>query len=296
MNTILLTRSKEENANLIIKLKPYNFNFVHCTLIDYKLNNHSVKLHRNHLYHHHITDNMLSDRYDTFIITSKYAASIVAEYYNGLLSKHNMAEKFLGVRFYKKRSIVNLCEHFLGSNDEKIACQMKFQKKSNVDNDVIFWVVGNQSASILKQAGLKIAYIASDVEDLIKHFPKELYSSTIYFSGDKITKDLPHEIKRCIVYQVSYCETLTSEQINAISNGVNYILLYSKNCARALVKLFKHYNLLKILENATIITISSNIASELKQYCNNTISCDNGKHEQIIELLINHAKKISKEP
>ena len=49
-----------------------------------------------------------------------------------LLSKLNMVEEFLGIRFYKKRSVVDLHEHFLGSNDDKITNQMKFPKKSIV--------------------------------------------------------------------------------------------------------------------------------------------------------------------
>ncbi len=32
---------------------------------------------------------------------------------NRLLSKLNMVEEFLGIRFYKKRSVVDLHEHFL---------------------------------------------------------------------------------------------------------------------------------------------------------------------------------------
>ncbi len=51
--------------------------------------------------------------------------------YNRLLSKLNMVEEFLGIRFYKKRSVVDLHEHFLGSNDDKITHQIKFRKKSN---------------------------------------------------------------------------------------------------------------------------------------------------------------------
>jgi hypothetical protein len=47
-----------------------------------------------------------------------------------LLSKLNMVEEFLGIRFYKKRSVVDLHEHFLGSNDNKITHQMTFRKKS----------------------------------------------------------------------------------------------------------------------------------------------------------------------
>jgi hypothetical protein len=42
-----------------------------------------------------------------------------------------MVEEFLGIRFYKKRSVVDLHEHFLGSNDNKITHQMTFRKKSN---------------------------------------------------------------------------------------------------------------------------------------------------------------------
>ncbi len=41
-----------------------------------------------------------------------------------------MVKEFLGIRFYKKRSVVDLHEHFLGSNDDKITHQMKFRKKS----------------------------------------------------------------------------------------------------------------------------------------------------------------------
>ena len=49
-----------------------------------------------------------------------------------------MVEEFLGIRFYKKRSVVDLHEHFLGSNDDKITHQIKFRKKSILSNSIIF--------------------------------------------------------------------------------------------------------------------------------------------------------------
>lgn len=152
------------------------------------------------------------------------------------------------------------------------------------------WVVGSKSAEILRSAGFIVKYIAETVEDLLANLPPNIYNRAIYLSSNEITTALPPAIRRQIIYKVKYLDSLKLEQLEAINKGLDYILLYSKNCARTLLKLFKQYNLLKLMENTILITVSLKVAKEVKTYFKNVVYCDGDQYNKIKELLINYAK------
>ena len=230
MTTILLTRSVQENEELIQVLNQYNFRVISCPLLEYKNLEFDFS-------------NIL-ENYSNIIITSKYAAKLLllaSTQYNSKATNHNA------------------------------------------------WVVGEISSALLKEAGFKIKYTAKDAQDLIKNLPINIYNTTIYLSANEITKNLPKEIKRQIIYEVNYSNTLQEDNIQDINNGVDYTLLYSLNCAKTLVRLLFKYDLLKKLENTMIIAISLRVANIMKQHFKNVIYAKK-KQTAMVELLTQDAK------
>lgn len=150
------------------------------------------------------------------------------------------------------------------------------------------WVVGNKSQSILQNSRFKICYVAKNVQDLINNLPNKLYQQTIYLSSNEITQDLPNIIKREIIYQVNYKEYIY--EIDRLKTGIDYILLYSQNCASTLLRLLINNNLLSLLSNTTIIAISAKVADIVRPITKNIFYCDSNKPEQMLELLMCHAK------
>jgi uroporphyrinogen-III synthase len=148
------------------------------------------------------------------------------------------------------------------------------------------WVVGEVSASILKQHGLIVRYVAKNVEDLISNLPKSAYCDSVYLSGDHITRMLPEAIKRYIMYRISYRDEFSSVLKDRINNGIDYLLLYSINCAKTIINLFSKYNLIETLKNIVVVTISVMVANLIKHYCKKIIYCNNGQYNQMLELLI----------
>lgn len=128
------------------------------------------------------------------------------------------------------------------------------------------WVVGKASAKILSDKGYNISFCGDTALSVRQNIPEDVYKDTIYLSGDQITIDMPKLVKRHIVYKVSYLQSLTNEQIEEIKKGLDYVLLYSTNCAKTLAKLLYENNLLKFLAKTTIIVISSKVGASVSSY------------------------------
>ncbi len=147
------------------------------------------------------------------------------------------------------------------------------------------WVVGAKSAQILESKGYKIRSFAKDALTLKHQIPVEIYENTIYLSSDKITVNMPMHITRQIFYNVSYLESLSKEQILRYKQGVDYILLYSENCAKTLVKLLLESDLLNYLESTTILAISSKVEKVMKHHFRNRVVCSGA------DLILEYLKK-----
>ncbi|MDR0329561.1 MAG: uroporphyrinogen-III synthase [Rickettsia sp.] len=150
------------------------------------------------------------------------------------------------------------------------------------------WVVGNSSKLILEQRNFVVRYVATNIQDLLENIPQEIYEQTIYLSSNEITQDLPQKIKRHIIYQVKYATQLY--QIAEIEKGINFILLYSQNTTKTFIELLIKNNLLKLLDNSLVITISEKVANIIRYFAKNVVYCDNGQPQQMLELLIDNAK------
>jgi uroporphyrinogen-III synthase len=152
-----------------------------------------------------------------------------------------------------------------------------------------FWVVGENSKLILLKHKANLTYATKNVADLSSHLPKTALDKFIYLSGSEITMELP--VKREIVYNVKYTKHLPTDVLDLFDKGIDYIMLYSQNCAKTLVDLLVRYELLKKLENTTVIAISSKVASRLNGYCNRIICCDDDHYDtnKMVKILIDDA-------
>ncbi|BFD45863.1 MAG: palindromic element RPE1 domain-containing protein [Rickettsia endosymbiont of Sergentomyia squamirostris] len=150
------------------------------------------------------------------------------------------------------------------------------------------WIVGNSSKLILEQRNFVVRYVATNIQDLLENIPQEIYEQTIYLSSNEITQDLPQKITRHIIYQVQYATQLY--QIAEIEKGINFILLYSQNSTKTFIELLIKNNLLKLLDNSLVITISEKVANIIRYFAKNVVYCDNGQPQQMLELLIYNAK------
>lgn len=152
------------------------------------------------------------------------------------------------------------------------------------------WVVGDKSREILINKGFTIAYAGKNVDDLMQHFPDDLYEQAIYLSSNEITKDLPDKIKRYIIYNVEYLNELPLSVVKELKNPVDFILLYSQNSAKTLLKLLSENNLLEYLQNSLVIAISLKVANIVRPFFKNVVYCDDQNPNDLIKLLFENAK------
>lgn len=138
------------------------------------------------------------------------------------------------------------------------------------DKDKNAWVVGNSSADILRKKNYNIKYVAGSAAELKEALPKSIYPKAIYLKGNFITIDMPPEVETLEVYKVRYKDSVSEKEISMLKNGVDFILLYSENCAKTLVKLIVGNDLLKYVENSVIIAISSKVEAVVKEYFKRT--------------------------
>ncbi|WP_341786703.1 palindromic element RPE5 domain-containing protein [Rickettsia endosymbiont of Cantharis rufa] len=263
MKSVLLTRNIEENNETIKEISKYNLDlrYIHCSLIKYETLDFNINI---------------LDNYLNVIITSKYAASILADYtadtskaYSQISGEPAQVVKIREHRRVPKFDVPNL----------------EASRVYNLKQDI--WVVGNKSKQLL---GKKVAYVAKNVEDLIKHFPPDLYEQTIYLSSNEITKDLPNKIARHIIYNVEYLNELPLSIIKEFKSDIDFVLLYSQNSATTLVRLLLQNNLLEYLQGSLVIAISLKVANIVRPFIKNVIYCDYQNPNDIIKLLSENAK------
>lgn len=227
MKSVLLTRSVEDNHRIIQQIKKYDFNYIHCPLIEYKKLNISPKI-------------LIG--YSNIIITSKYAAKILKSW---------------------QPAIVNL--------------------------DFDIWVVGEISKNILENIpSFKIIKSAKNIDDLISHFPTNQYKQTIYLSSNEITHELPPQITKQIIYQVRYLDILP--KFKDLNQPIDYILLYSQNTAKTLVKLLLKNNSSISIQNSIVVAISLKVANIIRPFVKNVVYCEKENQNSVINLLLDNAK------
>ncbi len=135
------------------------------------------------------------------------------------------------------------------------------------------WVVGSASSEILKQKNYNIQYVAYSATELKDHLPTNIYDNMIYLSGNIISVEMPTNIKKIIIYKILYKDYLSNSEIKILKKGLDYILLYSENCAKTLINLMIKNDLLKYIENAVIIAISFKVEKVVRGYFKEIVTC-----------------------
>jgi uroporphyrinogen-III synthase len=149
-------------------------------------------------------------------------------------------------------------------------------------------VVGEISAGILKEKGYIIRQIADSANDLKNQIPAGLYHQMVYLSANIISTPMPGKIDRRILYNVIYRDSLPTNINARLQKGIDFIPLYSENCAKTLIKLLLENNLLKYLENTVVIGISSKVEQVIKPYVSHRIACKTPS--EMIQILKTYAK------
>jgi uroporphyrinogen-III synthase len=166
----------------------------------------------------------------------------------------------------------------------------------NVANPVECWVVGEESASILrKNKNITITGLARNLKHLMEAISlvqedeaEEFFGGSIYLSGDIITQELPRHIKRDIIYETRYIKTIPEETIEAIKkDAINYIMVFSKNSAINLIETLTQHDLLKHLKHSTVIGISREVAILFSDICQKILYSEDATFSQMLELLDN---------
>lgn len=157
------------------------------------------------------------------------------------------------------------------------------------------WVVGEKSASILKVKNYDIAFIAKDASELLLSMPRHIFTKMLYLSGNIITRQLPKEIKRIIIYKTHYLQSLSDEYIEFFNREkIDYIFLYSRIAVDVLINLLRKKNALDLLNEAIVIAISRNVASNCNYNFKRVHYVKNNNSEAMIKLLIEYSNGITK--
>lgn len=127
------------------------------------------------------------------------------------------------------------------------------------------WIVGESSINSLK--GLKNKNIKTFLDfGALENFLKDREGEFLYLSSDFISKEPPKNFRRLIAYKTLYSSEISDRALAELSGGVDYICLYSANCAKVFINLLKKYDLLGKLENSYIIALSYRIAEIVEPY------------------------------
>lgn len=157
------------------------------------------------------------------------------------------------------------------------------------------WVVGQESAAILEaNPCIKITGVAKDLKALkaiISMIPEEeaaeFFASSLYLSGNIVTHDLPDYIKRDIIYEVFYADEIPEDAVSTIKNGeIEYIMAFSKNSAKNLIKLLGSYKLLPYIRHSAVIGISQEVAELFDGICSKSLHSESPNFSDMIKRLV----------
>ncbi|MEY3196856.1 MAG: hypothetical protein RLZZ59_222 [Pseudomonadota bacterium] len=189
------------------------------------------------------------------------------------------------------------CDFSSFADVRDIIITSKFSAKLIAENymfEVEAWVVGEESAKILtSNPKIKLNYVAESVTDLIDNYVHRGHHSEriMYFSGSSITMDIPFST-RYILYKSNYTDSIPEDVISAIDNGIiDIIMLYSKNCATNLLKLFIDYGLSDRLEKVVVVAISEEVGRVMSSYVGDVLVPEHHNSEEMLKMVEDYAKR-----
>ena len=274
MKSILLTRSFEGNRETIEEISRLNlnFNYIHCPLIKYKTLDFDTDI--------------LKD-YSNIIITSKYVANILANYdlkhdiwVVGTKSKQLLNNKNLKVA-YTANNVQDLIKHF-----PAYLYEQAIYLSSNE-------ITRNLPAKIKRHIIYNVEYLDEMPSSITKEFKNNfrLFSKLPYKQG------FEKDAKCRTTAYIDIIEDLSAEstyklplEVEIRKRSIDFILLYSQNSAKTLVKLLLQNNLLEYLQDSLVVAISLEVANIVRSFIKNVIYCDDQNPTNIIKLLSENAK------
>jgi uroporphyrinogen-III synthase len=186
-------------------------------------------------------------KYSEIIITSKYAARLIA------------------------LAISNLFTN----------CDRSFWIVGEASSRIIYDAVKR----ILKQPNMTTVQDISTLISRLKNLETR-YDRMLYLSGDKISRNLPSFINRTIIYRTEYRTDMSETEKDQLNVAPDYALLYSSNAARALLNILDKYDLLYLLKSSTLICISEKVSKLLELYAGRTLYPSIPKHQEVLKLLL----------
>lgn len=126
------------------------------------------------------------------------------------------------------------------------------------------YVVGVESAKILKNSGFFICEYFSSASELREYFSKNTEDNLIYLRGKIVTYDLSNITKSEIIYETSYLKELPSNLLSLIiDNKLSHIFLYSERSAVKFLDLIIKNNLEKNFFSSKFFCLSQKISNKI---------------------------------
>ena len=160
----------------------------------------------------------------------------------------------------------------------KIVSSKQFYKK--------YLVVGKVSGDIVKHYSPKSDIrIFNNVNEIQRYIKLLDCSKIIYFSANIISAKIK-KVRRLIIYETKYLETLPREVIRKLQgNNLTYFMIYSRLTLDKLVGLFTSYDILDSIKNASVICISKNVADKAARYFTKVTYTSKPSEEEMLEML-----------
>ncbi|AAU03936.1 palindromic element RPE1 domain-containing protein [Rickettsia typhi] len=269
MKSVLLTRNIQENKETIQEISKYNLDlrYIHCALIKYQTLDFNINILNN---------------YSNIIITSKYAASILADYnlQQDIWVVGSKTKQLLGKKvMYTAKNIADLIQHF----PTDLYKHTIYLSSNEITKDLPHKIARHIIYNVEYLNELPISII-QEFEKNIRFFSKVAYRNEF---KENITRDTTSYKKVDDDHSLGPTYPL-EEQLGKMS--IDFILLYSQNSAKTLVRLLLQNNLLQYLQDSLVIAISLKVANIVRPFIKNVVYCDNQNSNDIIKLLYENAK------
>lgn len=147
--------------------------------------------------------------------------------------------------------------------NKKILITSNFLAKSLKDlvknpKDIFIYVIGENSAQILRDSGFKVIDNFPNIEELVKNINDE---EIIYLRGNYISHPISFNHKEIIVYNSIYKKTFTSNLINQIkSEQIDIITIFSEQTANSIINAINYHNLGNYFKKIVFYCFSMKIA------------------------------------
>lgn len=257
MKRILLTRSEKENSKLESSLE--GFEIISAPMIFYK--NLDV-------------DWESFVQYSNLIVTSKYAAKLIADNYLFDVNCYVVGEESAKIlEANPKLKITYIAQNAVELEGVCSKCNPPLDSGSR--------------RSVSQGLTQFYGWILNQVQDDNAGVIRTVSPKALYLSGNHITIPFENAESREI-YHVSYADKIDE---SLFDKGIDYIFLYSKNAAVNFLNLLSKHNLLQKVKNSVVISLSEKIAANLEKHVTRISYPDSPTSQKMIDILLSYERK-----